>query len=257
MADTSLRIVSRISVFRTTLAWGVGLPWTAFMAGLAVLAPIFPRSDLIIHHLARIWGLIFLKLTGVKVRIYGQENIPNDRSVLVVSNHQGVFDIIVFSSCIPMRIAWIAKRELFKVPIFGRALHSAGYIPVDRGNREKAFNSLKQAAEKIKNKTVVIFPEGTRTRSGKLAPFKGGAGYLANESRVPILPVTITNSYERNLPETKGFSPGIIHVYIDEMIPTENLDRKQIHSVMNEIHDRMETRIEASYSGMRTQILPG
>lgn len=248
MAEATRRSVSRISVFRTLLAWCVGMPWTAFMATLAVLAPFFPHSDLLIHHFARIWGLGFLRLTGVKVTIKGLENIPDNKTTaLVVSNHQGAYDIILFVSCIPMRIAWIAKRELFKVPIFGRALHAAGYIPVDRGNREKSLNSLKQAAEKIKYRTVVIFPEGTRTRSGKLGRFKSGATYLASESGAPILPVTITNSYERNPPDTKGISPGVITVYIDELIPTENLDRKQIQTVMDDIHERMNDRIEASY----------
>jgi len=218
------------------------------MATLAAITPLFPNSEKRIHCYSRIWAKVVLKITGMKVHLTGVENLPRNHTVLLLSNHQSAFDIPVLACYLPFQIAWIAKRELFKVPIFGNALKAAGYIAIDRGNKEQALQSLESAADRIKEVSVVIFPEGTRTRTGKLGRFKGGGLLLAKASGVPILPVTITNSFERKPPEMNTISPGTIHVTFDPEISIANLSRRELSKEMASIHKIMEKRIEASYN---------
>jgi 1-acyl-sn-glycerol-3-phosphate acyltransferase len=93
---------------------------------------------------------------------------------------------------LPVQFRWLAKAELFKIPIFGRAMRGVGYISIDRSNRKSAFESLKQAALTIRNGTsVLIFPEGTRSRDGRILPFKKGGFVLAVDAGVPVVPIII------------------------------------------------------------------
>lgn len=216
------------------------------MASAAVFSYAITRNADTIHAISRKWAAFLLWLTGVRVQMEGLDHIPGNLPVLVISNHQSMMDILVLSAYLPIRFAWIAKRELFRIPLLGSAMKAAGYISIDRENREKAYRSLEIAAEQIRRMSIVIFPEGTRTRTGKLGPFKQGAIHLTEHSRVPILPITITNSFERIPPEKKGIVPGTIHVAIDPIVPTQNLNRAGILAVMDEIRLRMEDRIAAS-----------
>ncbi|GAW68405.1 1-acyl-sn-glycerol-3-phosphate acyltransferase [Geoanaerobacter pelophilus] len=130
-----------------------------------------------------------------------------------MGNHQGNFDIFALTLAIPRLFSWIAKEELFKVPVFGAAMRRAGYIPLDRSDGRKALKSMKQAAERIASGTsVVIFPEGTRTKDGKLLPFKRGAFLLAAKAGVPIVPFTINGSWAINPRNRLELWPGTISV---------------------------------------------
>jgi 1-acyl-sn-glycerol-3-phosphate acyltransferase len=138
-----------------------------------------------------------------------------------MGNHQGNFDIHALSRAIPRTFSWIAKEELFRVPIFGSAMKRAGYIPLDRSDGRKALRSMKLAAERIAAGTsVVIFPEGTRTLDGSLLPFKRGAFLLAVRAGVPIVPFTINGSMERNPRNRLELHPGTINVSFAAPIAT-------------------------------------
>jgi 1-acyl-sn-glycerol-3-phosphate acyltransferase len=114
-----------------------------------------------------------------------------------MSNHQSNFDIPVFFSALPVQFRWLAKAELFKIPIFGRGMRGAGYISIDRSDRKSAVKSLARAAESIRNgKSVLIFPEGTRTSDGNLLPFKSGGFILAIDAGVPIVPMAVHGTFE-------------------------------------------------------------
>ena len=130
-----------------------------------------------------------------------------------MGNHQGNFDIHALTVAIPRRFAWVAKEELFRIPLFGPAMRRAGYIPLDRSDGRKALKSMRLAAERIAAGTsVVIFPEGTRTKDGALLPFKRGAFMLAARAGVPIVPFTINGSMERNPRNRLELHPGTISV---------------------------------------------
>lgn len=171
-------------------------PLTFLVAGTALVCSLpAPRRY---GFFARFWGRMGLALAGIRVTVSGAERLPAG-PVIVMSNHQSNFDILALQGYFPRRLSWIAKRELFRIPVFGASMRQGGYIPLDRGHGRKALKSIDEAAQQIRaGASVIIFPEGTRTRDGKLLPFKRGGFMLAARAGVPVVPVTLRGSFEIN-----------------------------------------------------------
>jgi len=131
-------------------------------------------------------------------------------------------DIWVLAVVLPNTCRFVAKRSLFFVPILGQAMWAAGFIPIDRGDRTQAIRSLGRAASRIRRgASVILFPEGTRSRTGKLAPFKKGSFHLALETRVPIVPVAISGSGSVVRPRSIVIRPGRVHVTLFPQVDPE------------------------------------
>lgn len=189
------------------------VPFTLFCSFCALLAGLFDGSGRSGHACARFWSLWCLRVARIQLAVAGLDRVPSEGPVIYMGNHQGNFDIHALSRAIPRTFSWVAKEELFRVPIFGSAMRRAGYIPLDRSDGRKALRSMRLAADRIAAGTsVVIFPEGTRTKDGSLLPFKRGAFLLAARAGVPIVPFTINGSMERNPPNKLELYPGIINV---------------------------------------------
>jgi 1-acyl-sn-glycerol-3-phosphate acyltransferase len=132
-----------------------------------------------------------------------------------MSNHQSNFDILALLAKMPRQIHWIAKKELFEIPVFGPSMRRGGYIPLDRGDGRKALQSMDEAAATIhQGKSVVLFPEGTRTQDGNLLPFKRGGFILARKADVPVIPVTINGSGKINPANQIRLYSGNIHISV-------------------------------------------
>jgi len=163
---------------------------------IAILLSFFGLTGNPIHKIAELWARSILGVSGVDVTVKGLSNVDLARSYIYMSNHQSNFDIWVLLAHLPVQFRWLAKAELFRIPILSRSMRAAGYISIDRFNQQSAFNSLEQAAEKIKDGvSVMIFPEGTRSLDGKIRPFKKGGFVLAVKSSVPIVPVIIHGTF--------------------------------------------------------------
>ena len=174
--------------------------WTLLTTGIlssaAIVASLIDKKGEAPHLIARLWGRLLLLGAGVKVIVKDQENIDPNRSYIYMSNHQSNFDIPVLLAYLPVQFRWLAKVELFSIPIFGFAMKRAGYISIDRSDRKAAILSLNRAAKIIRDGTsVLIFPEGTRSRDGNIRPFKSGGFILAIDSGVPIVPVIIHGTF--------------------------------------------------------------
>ncbi|HIJ82447.1 MAG TPA: 1-acyl-sn-glycerol-3-phosphate acyltransferase, partial [Desulfuromonadales bacterium] len=155
---------------------------------------LFDASGRIHAWHARLWARLMLALNGVNVTVSGSELLP-DGPVIFMSNHQSNFDILSLLAAMPCHFYWIAKKELFEIPLFGHTMRRGGYIPLDRSDGRKALQSLDEAAASIRQgKNVVLFPEGTRTTDGNLLPFKRGGFVLARKADVPVIPITINGS---------------------------------------------------------------
>ena len=186
-----------LTVFHTILIFMWTVAATIIFGILAISVSFFSRQGDGVHHVARIWGKSILWISGVRVNSTGLDDYLGQGSYIYMSNHQSNYDIPVLLSALPVQFRWLAKVELFKIPIFGRSMRGAGYISIDRSNRKSAFRSLAQAADMIRNGTsVMIFPEGTRSSDGQLLPFKKGGFVLAVDAGVPIVPITITGTHE-------------------------------------------------------------
>ncbi|RNC72609.1 MAG: 1-acyl-sn-glycerol-3-phosphate acyltransferase [Desulfuromonadales bacterium] len=175
------------------------VPITGFFSIVAVIGSLFDASGGFAHRCALAWSRVGLLMAGARLRVSGAANVPAGEPVIFMGNHQGNFDILVLSRAIPRRFSWLAKEELFRIPLFGPAMLRAGYIPIDRSDGRKALRSLDAAAKRIRSgATVIIFPEGTRSADGSLLPFKKGGFVLAERAGVPIVPVTINGSMRIN-----------------------------------------------------------
>lgn len=181
-------------------------PLTFVVAGCAMLGTMLsPRAY---AGFARFWGHLGLTMAGIKVTVKGRENLP-DGPLIVMSNHASNFDILIMQGHFPRPLSWIAKKELFAIPVFGWSMRRGGYIPLDRGDGRKALKSMDEAAQQIKGGTsVILFPEGTRTRDGRMLPFKRGGFLLAARAGVPVVPVSIIGSFSINPGGSLGLNPG-------------------------------------------------
>ncbi|MGD9236141.1 MAG: 1-acylglycerol-3-phosphate O-acyltransferase [Desulfobacterales bacterium] len=220
-----------------TLYIAIWVVFATLVLGLTVMmVSLFVKSGNPIHRIARFWGRSILVVSRIKVTVDGLSSIDPRRPYIYMPNHQSNFDIPVLLGYLTVQFRWLAKMELFKIPIFGHAMRKAGYISIDRNNRESAFKSLELAAEKIRNGvSVLIFPEGTRSRDGRIQPFKKGGFVMAIESGVPIVPVIISGA---RAIMTKGkfrVNPGQIRLSIQKPIDTTIYSRDTKEALMERV----------------------
>ena len=168
-----------------------------FLFPAVLVAGIVDDSGNWIHRLGRLWARIIIRTSGVKIEVQGHGHIPMGTPVVFACNHASQFDIPIVHEALPVQFRFVVKKELFKIPLFGFALHHAGYIPIDRSGGKAALRSLQEAAERVKKGTpIVIFPEGTRSPDGRLMPFKVGGILIAIKAGCPIVPVAINGSHK-------------------------------------------------------------
>jgi len=203
------------SVFLVT----VSVLITAFFSACCVIFSLLGASENSIHKVARTWATILLKISNVQVSVHGAEHILTERPQIFMSNHQSDFDILIVLAYLPGQFRWIAKKELFRIPVFGRAMKNAGYIEIDRQNHERAMQNLTEASRKIREgKSVMSFPEGTRSVDGTIKAFKKGMFHLALQAEVPIVPITIIGASEIMPKRSLKINPGRITMIIGQPI---------------------------------------
>jgi len=223
------------------------IPLTLIFATSALLCTLFDSSGRLYAAHARVWARISLAMAGARVEMHGLENIPPG-PVIFMSNHQSNFDILTMLAHMPVQLYWIAKKELFDIPVFGASIRRGGYIPLDRSDGRKALKSMDNAAAIIRaGKSVVMFPEGTRTKDLKLLPFKRGGFMLAVKAAVPVVPVTINGTGRINPANRKRLYSGTISVFIHPPVQLpDNLSRSEAEVVLMErVHSAISSRLEA------------
>jgi len=211
-----------------------------------LLALFLGYRDVRLQFLPRWWGRQICRATGVTVTIKGLEGLDRGKPYIFAANHQSQFDIFVLQGHLGYDFRWLAKKELFAIPLFGWAMRRAGYIPVDRSHGRRALESLNEAARQIAAGTsVIIFPEGTRSPDGKLQPFKAGAMVLAIKAGVEVVPVAITGTHDI-LPKNKLLArPGRVTINIGEPIATGNYTLKQKQSLAELLEEKVRNLLAA------------
>lgn len=187
------------------------------------------RSFTLYHYLAKVFPLGILIITGVRVKITGLENIDRKAVYVFASNHSSQIDITALQWGVPNRLSMIFKKELAKIPFFGWQLYLGPYVVVDRKDPQAAMKSLEKAKNMMNKKkiSVLVFPEGTRSKTGEIQQFKRGAFYLAAHSGYPIVPITI-NGTEKIMPKgTFKLKRGTVYLHFDKPIRTDNIKTKQ------------------------------
>lgn len=222
------------------------IPLTILFSASAFISTLVDSSGRLYAWHARSWAKLALALNMVNVEVSGSQHLPSGPAIFM-SNHQSNFDILALLASMPRHFYWIAKKELFEIPLFGQSMRRGGYIPLDRGDGRKALQSLDEAAATIhKGKSVVIFPEGTRSTDGNLLLFKRGGFVLARKADVPVIPVTINGSGKINPANQIRLYSGNIHITLHPPIsfPTE-LRRNDAESwMMKKVQEQIESALE-------------
>jgi 1-acyl-sn-glycerol-3-phosphate acyltransferase len=218
---------------------------TFLCALLAIGASIWKKGGDGAHLVGRLWARSILFLTRVKVSVKGLEHIDPRVPYLYMANHQSMFDILSLLAYLPVQFRWLAKKELFHIPVFGYSMARAGYISIDRSDRRSAHKSLLEAARKIAGGvSVVIFPEGSRSTDGRIRPFKAGGFHLAIRSGRPIVPVVISGAREVMPKGRLRIRPGHIRVSVNPPIDTTSYKDKAKKELMERVHSIMEQDLE-------------
>ncbi|MCI0480101.1 MAG: 1-acyl-sn-glycerol-3-phosphate acyltransferase [Candidatus Dadabacteria bacterium] len=226
---------------------------TIVIGPIVILILLIPHLDkgarFTYRYLALLWAWINLATSGVRVKVVGREKVDRKKSYIVMANHQSNFDVLALATRLPLQLRWVAKRELMKVPIFGFAIKKMGMIIIDRKDPEKAYESMRAADEKIKSGlSVIILPEGTRSRNGKLLEFKKGGFVMALQTKTPILPITINGS-RFCLPKGGLFSlrPGKIQMIIHDIVDVAGLTIEDRDRLSAEVRKVIEAGLNLSY----------
>ncbi len=232
-------IVLRVAATVIFLAMGVVNTIVSGAIG-TVVGFIPPRGDWTLR-CARVWARLVLLGGFVRVRREGGERVPRDRPVVFMANHESWLDIPALLATIPVQVRFLAKKSLFAWPFFGWAIASMGFIPVDRENRRTAIRSFEDAASRIRSgRSVLIFPEETRTTTDELLPFQRGGFLIALKAGIPIVPVGLDGP-RRCMPKHSYLvRPGRITVRFGDPITTTG------HGVTDkgELMDRVRVAME-------------
>ena len=231
---------------RAYLYLAVFIPLTLLFSVSSFISTLFDSSGRIHAWHACLWARLMLALNMVKVTVIGSELLP-DGPVIFMSNHQSNFDILSLLAAMPRRFYWIAKKELFEIPLFGHSMRRGGYIPLDRSDGRKALQSLDEAAATIhQGKSVVLFPEGTRATDGNLLPFKRGGFILARKADVPVVPITINGSARINpANQIRLFSGDISITLHPPVVPPAGLRRSEAETwMMEHVRRQIDSALE-------------
>jgi len=217
---------------------------TLLWAVIGVTVMILDPTAHLYMFLARTgWAPQVLWLGGVRLTVKGLENTDRAQSYIVVANHASQIDIPLMFAALPFPIRFLAKRSLFYIPVFGWSLALARFIPVDRGSSRKARRSIDRAARRVaRGRSLVVFPEGTRSVDGALQRFKSGAFVMGVKSGVPILPLAIRGSFAVVPKSTLAVAPGPVEIVIGRPIATDGLSMED--------KEPLRKRVEAAVARM-------
>ena len=201
-----------------------------------ILTPI-DRKGKIWEKVVRYWAKSILWIVNIPYRIIGLDNLDPNQQYIFASNHESAFDIPLTLAGIPWHVVPIAKKELKKVPFLSWAMLAAGHIFIDRSNREKALQSIKNIKNSLKKnpRSILIFPEGTRSLDGKMKPFKKGGVILSIDTGLPIVPIACCGTFEVLIKGSKNFNPKPIELRFGAPIHTSSADLKNRNEITEQV----------------------
>jgi 1-acyl-sn-glycerol-3-phosphate acyltransferase len=208
-----------VSFVRSLGVWIVICLATILVGIPAILLALVPPRGRWFLLPARAWAWLILKASGVRLTVLHPERLASGTSFVIAPNHESFYDIPVLFWVLSIPVRFLAKRNLFRLPFLGWAMAAAGFVPVDRGDPGRSAATIDAALRRLRHgRSLIVFPEETRTRTGELLPFKAGAALLAIRSGLPLLPVGIAGTFR--IQRRGGFSitPSAVAVAIGEPI---------------------------------------
>ena len=204
------------------------------------------KRDEVVYKTTTTWAKILLKVAGVKVTVHGLENIPKDKNVLYIGNHQGNFDIPIYMSKIPGLKGFVSKIEVKKIPGVRTWMEYMYCVFMDRSSIRKSGEAIIEGIKILKKgHSLVIFPEGTRSKGNTMGEFKAGSFKLATKSKVPIVPVTMNGSYKIMEANKKKWmvKPTNVDLYIHPAIETSNLTKEEQDTLNSKVYEIIKSKL--------------
>ena len=209
------------------------------------LAIVFGWKDLL--YILGHWGVrLGLALAGIRFRVAGREHLPRGRAAVYCSNHQSNVDPPVVFEALHPRMHILYKEELNAIPVLARAFRLGGFIPIDRRNRESAMRSIEAGAASLAaGNSFLIFPEGTRSKTGELLPFKKGGFLMAIRAQAPIVPVAVQGGLAAMRRGSWIIQPVTVSIRMGAPVETTGLTQDDRDDVIKRVHDQVKAMLAA------------
>lgn len=218
---------------------------TTVLGLIAIIAGAVTGKPTIVFRLGRLWARAHLGVMGIAPVYSGLEHAEGLAPRIFLANHLSALDIWVLTAVLPVTTRFVSKRTIFWIPVLGQAMAVAGFIAIDRRDRTSAIRSLSSAVGPIRRgASVILFPEGTRSRDGRLARFKRGAFHLALEAGVPVVPVAISGTHHVIRPRSIIVRPGPVHVTFAPPIDVA-AHAGDLEGLMSEVRSAIASRLPA------------
>ena len=229
-----------MALVRTILTYLITSLYIVVVGTFALLVVVPLRWTNVLYELGHGGVALALGLAGIRYVVVGTEHAPKDRAVVFCSNHQSNVDPPVLFRALHRRLHILYKAELSKIPVLGAVLQAGGFIPVQRDNRDAAFASIERAVESIRaGNSFLIFPEGTRSKTAELLPFKKGGFVMAVNAEAPILPVAISGGRAAMRKGSAVIHPVRVTVRIGAPIETAGRSDDK-DGLIEEVRERIE-----------------
>jgi len=234
-----------IAQLRGLFLLGFWFTLIALIAPLMIAAAIITGNENMIYSPTKFLIRLGLRLVRVRVEVAGLEHLKRDQSYIFTPNHQSFIEVPLLVGYLGRNPAYLAKKEVFKYPIFGFGIRVIGCVPVDRSNTQSAIESARLATEHLKRgKSYIVYPEGTRSSDGQMLAFKKGAFVMAMEAGVPIVPVSISGAV-RVMPRSGiRIYPYTIRVTVHEPIDTKDYSRERIAELMELTREKVASALD-------------
>lgn len=217
--------------------------WTIIFGSVGLVGSLFEWRGKFLGWIARIWSKLILKIGGIKFSVQGLKKLDSNGHYIFASNHESALDIPLVFAGLPYHIVSISKIELKYIPIFGWAMMAGGHFFVDRQNHKKAIQSLDRAKKSmIKNpRSIIIYPEGTRSSDGSILPFKKGGLIMALKMGLPVVPIAIIGTRESMQKKRLSLKKQPLELRIGEPIKTSKIDYNKRNEFVNQVRNAVVT----------------
>jgi 1-acyl-sn-glycerol-3-phosphate acyltransferase len=230
--------------------------YTAVLGAASIVSSLFDRRGHFAHHCARAWSWLILRTTGVKVAVEGLDRVVPGTTYVFVSNHQSIYDTPVLFWSLPFQLRIIAKASLAKFPVLGWHLRRGRHLFVDRDHPDRAGILLRWRSLVTEGLSLIIFAEGTRSRDGHVARFKGGSFLLAIQAGLPVVPVAVIGTRQVMPKGRLRTEPAHVRLIVHDPIAPPALASPTVQDAKafaNRVHAIVAATVEARQFGRTTE----
>jgi len=232
-------------MIRSLFAIAVVSLYLLLVGPLSILYVLLGGSPRILYSFGRSGCSLLTRVAGIVVKIEGLDHVKPGRTYLFLANHQGNCDPAALFPAIPRNVRFMLKKELRKVPFLGTIMKLGGFVFIDRKDRASALKGMEEAVAQMKQgHSFIAFPEGTRSRTGRMGPFKKGPFIMALQAGIPIIPITISGSYEVMPPGRFQINSGTIRIIFHQEVEIDELSLNQREKLMAGVGSIIASRLE-------------